>query len=135
MLQDDNRMESGWELIFKRIACSSRKPNLILIKYRSRVWSVNDTPAQVKVPTQKDINLSIVECIFHLGPLTSPNDVAKIQKEFPLPENKKRKVKIGESSKTKVKKGTTAYHVVTFVRNIMGILDRHDKKGFFYRHR
>lgn len=33
--------------------------------------------------------------------------------------------------KTKVKKGTTAYHIVTFVRNVMDVLDRHDKNGFF----
>jgi hypothetical protein len=60
-----------------------------------------------------------------------PSDVAKIEKEFSLPENKKRKAKTDESSKTKVKEGTTAYHIVTFVRNVMDVLDRHDKKGFF----
>ncbi|CEG79785.1 hypothetical protein RMATCC62417_14212 [Rhizopus microsporus] len=60
-----------------------------------------------------------------------PNDVAKIEKEFSLPENKERKAKADESSKTKVKKGTTAYYIVAFVRNVMDVLDRHDKKGFF----
>jgi hypothetical protein len=59
------------------------------------------------------------------------NDVAKIEKEFPLPENKKIKAKTDESSKTKVKKGTTAYHIVTFARSVMGIFDRYHKKGLF----
>lgn len=44
-----------------------------------------------------------------------PNDVAKIEKEFPLPESKKRKAETENTPKTKVKKGTAAYHIVTFV--------------------
>ncbi|ORE04351.1 hypothetical protein BCV72DRAFT_184256, partial [Rhizopus microsporus var. microsporus] len=64
---------------------------------RSSAWSVKGTPAQVKVPTQKDINLSIVGCIFPFGTINfskveplKPSDVAKIEKGFPLPENKKK---------------------------------------------
>jgi hypothetical protein len=60
-----------------------------------------------------------------------PSDVAKIEKEFPLPENKKRKAETNESSKTKVKKGTIANHILTFVRNVMDVLNRHDKKRIF----
>lgn len=104
---------------------------------RSRAWYVKGTPAQVKVPTQKSINLSIVGRISPSGAISfskieplKPSDVTKIEKEFPIPENKKRKAKINESFKTKVKKGATAYHIVTFVRNIKDALDRHDKKGF-----
>jgi hypothetical protein len=41
-----------------------------------------------------------------------------------------------ERSKLKIKKekpkeSTTAYHIITFVRNVMDVLDRHDKKVFF----
>ncbi|CEG78601.1 hypothetical protein RMATCC62417_13180 [Rhizopus microsporus] len=104
---------------------------------KGRAWSVKGTPAQVKVPTQKGIHLSIVECISPFGTINfskveplKPSDVAKIEKEFPLPENKKRKAKADESFKTKVKKCTAAYHIVTFIRNVMDVLDRHDKKGF-----
>jgi hypothetical protein len=63
--------------------------------------------------------------------LLKPSDVAKIEKEFPLPESKKRKAKTENTPKTKVNIATTAYHIVTFVRNVMDVLDRHDKKGFF----
>ena len=36
-----------------------------------------------------------------------------------------------EYSKPKVKKGTTAYHVVKFIEVIMDILDKQNKKGVF----
>jgi hypothetical protein len=105
---------------------------------RSRAWPVKGTPVQVKAPTQKGVNFSIVGCISPFGTINfskieplKHNDVAKIEKEFPLSENKKRKADTDESSKTKVKKDTTAYHIVTFVRNVMDVLDRHYKKGFF----
>lgn len=45
---------------------------------RSRAWSLKGEPAQVKVPTQKGVNWSIVGCI-------SPFGTIKIEKEFPLP--------------------------------------------------
>lgn len=105
---------------------------------RSRAWSLKGEPAQVKVPTQKGVNLSIVGCISPFGTINfskveplKPSDVAKIEKKFPLPKSKKRKAKTENTPKTKVKKGTTAYHIVTFVRNAMDVLDRHEKNGFF----
>lgn len=80
---------------------------------RNRAWSVKGTPAIVKVPTQRGVNLSIVGCISPFGTINfskveplKPSDVAKIEKEFPLPETKKRKAKAktDELPKTKVKK-------------------------------
>ncbi|CEI87640.1 hypothetical protein RMCBS344292_02050 [Rhizopus microsporus] len=90
----------------------------LFLKIKSRAWYVKGTPAQVKFPTQKGINLSIVGRISpsetinfsKIEPL-KPSDVTKIEKEFPIPENKKRKAKTNESFKTKVKKGATAYHM------------------------
>lgn len=105
---------------------------------RSRAWSVKGTPAFLEVPTQRGVNRSIVGCISPFGTITfskviplKDSDVAKIAKEFPVPESKKRKAKTKEDSKTKVKKGTTAYHVVHFVRDVINVLDKHDKKGFY----
>lgn len=105
---------------------------------RSRAWSVKGTPAIVKIPTQRGVNLSIVVCISPFGTINfskviplKDSDVAKIAKEFPVPESKKRKAKTEEVPKTKVKKGTTAYHVVHFVRDVMDVLDKYDKKGFY----
>ncbi|KAG0739549.1 hypothetical protein G6F16_011575 [Rhizopus arrhizus] len=103
---------------------------------RSRAWSVKGTPAIVKVSTQRGVNLSIVGCISPFGTINfskviplKDSDVAKIAKEFPVPESKKRKAKTEEVPKTKVKKGTTAYHVVHFVRDVMDVLDKHDKRA------
>ncbi len=55
-----------------------------------------------------------------------------IQKEFPQPEKKrKRKANTEADYKSKVKKGTTAYHVVKFIEATMDILDKQNKKGAF----
>lgn len=62
-----------------------------------------------------------------------PNDAAKIEKEFLQPDNKKkRKTTTGETSKSKLKKGTTAYHIVKFVEACIDILDKMDKKGVYF---
>lgn len=52
-----------------------------------------------------------------------------IQKEFPQPEKKRKRKTNTEDSKPKVKKDTTAYHVVKFIEAIMDILDTQNKKG------
>ncbi|GAA5811948.1 hypothetical protein MFLAVUS_005395 [Mucor flavus] len=71
-------------------------------------WLLKGEPAQVKVRTQKGVNLSIVGCISPFDTINffkveslKPNDVAKIEKEFPLPESKKRKAETENTPKTK----------------------------------
>ena len=78
---------------------------------RSKAWSVKGTPAIVSVPTQKGVNLSIIGCISPLGTISfskveplKPADVAKIEREFPLPASKKRKSKTNDAKKEKPKK-------------------------------
>ncbi|PHZ12486.1 uncharacterized protein RHIMIDRAFT_237412 [Rhizopus microsporus ATCC 52813] len=55
-------------------------------------------------------------------PLKS-SDIAKIEKEFSLPENKERKAKTDAFSKTKVKKGTTVYHIPKQIKDIKEFLE------------
>lgn len=106
---------------------------------RSRAWSVKGTPAVVPVPPQKGVNISIFGCISPFGTINfskvetlKPADVIKIEKEFPLPTSKKQKAKTDDEPKTKSKKkGTTACCIVTFIRNVMDVLDRHNKHGFY----
>jgi hypothetical protein len=63
---------------------------------------------------------------------SSTKNAPQIEKEFPQPESKKRKAKGGNSiNNTKVKKGTTAYHIVRFVHQVMDTLDEYNKKGFY----
>ncbi|PHZ09424.1 uncharacterized protein RHIMIDRAFT_299847 [Rhizopus microsporus ATCC 52813] len=92
-------MERAIELCYK-IITNGKRLELIFKRIRRMYFSFGT------------INFSKIE------PL-KPNDVAKIEKEFPLSENKKRKAKTDESFKTKVKKGTIAYHIITFIRNVM----------------
>jgi hypothetical protein len=76
---------------------------------RRQAWSRIGEPAIVKVPTQKGVSVSIVGCIASWGIINfnkveplKPNDAALIKKEFPQPENKKkRKAKTGEAAKRK----------------------------------
>ncbi|CEP10225.1 hypothetical protein [Parasitella parasitica] len=82
----------------------------------------------VFIMRRRDSTLTKLEV--ELG-LLKDSDVAKIAKGFPVPESKQRKAKTEEVPKTKVKKGTTAYHVVHFVRDAMDVLDKLDKKGFY----
>ena len=42
------------------------------------------------------------------------------------------KAKTFDISKTKVNKGTIAYHIVAVVWNVMDVLDTHGKKKIFY---
>jgi hypothetical protein len=84
-------------------------------------------PANIKVPTQQGVNISIVGCIAAFGTINfskveplKQSDVEQLAKEFPQPATKKRKAKaIEDGSKPKVKKGTAAYHIVRFVNNGM----------------
>ncbi|ORE00990.1 hypothetical protein BCV72DRAFT_258995 [Rhizopus microsporus var. microsporus] len=70
---------------------------------RSRAWSKAGNPVIVKVHTQKGVNISIVGC-------SSP---------------------FGTICFSKLKKGTSAYHIVKFMKSVMDILDKHSKKGMF----
>ncbi|KAG2192018.1 hypothetical protein INT47_008244 [Mucor saturninus] len=65
---------------------------------RSKAVPVKGTPAIVSVPTQKGINLIIIGYISPFGTINlskveplQPADVAKIEKEFPLPRHQKKK--------------------------------------------
>lgn len=105
---------------------------------RRRAWAPKGQPALVKVPTQKGMNISIVGCISPFGTINfskveplKPSDAAKIEKQFPQPASKKRKATTTEEPKPKLKKGTTAYHIITFVNTVMDTLDKHNKKGFY----
>lgn len=106
---------------------------------RGRAWSKKGDPAKVKVHTQKGVNISIVGCISPFGVINfskveplKKSDVAKIEKEFPQHENKKRKASSQNADKPKkLPKGTTAYHIVKFMDVVMDTLDKHDKKGMF----
>jgi hypothetical protein len=106
---------------------------------RKRAWSRIGEPAIVKVPTQKGVNVSIVGCTASWGIINfnkveplKPSDAALIKKEFPQPENKKkRKAKTGEAAKPQAKKGTTVYHIAKFIKANMDILDKQNKKGVF----
>jgi hypothetical protein len=55
----------------------------------------------------------------------------KLRKSSPYLKVKREKLKTEEVPKTKVKKGITAYHVVHFVRDVMDVPDKRDKKGFY----
>ncbi|KAG1336465.1 hypothetical protein G6F62_006249 [Rhizopus arrhizus] len=62
-----------------------------------------------------------------------PSDAEKIEKEFPLPDNKKkRKANVDDNApKRKISKDTTAYHVVKFIEQIMNILDQQGKREVY----
>ena len=57
----------------------------------------------------------------------------KIEKEFPLPDNKKkRKANVDDNApKRKISKDTTAYHVVKFIEQTMNILDQQGKREVY----
>jgi hypothetical protein len=55
-----------------------------------------------------------------------------IQKEFPQSEKKRKRKANTEDSKPKVKKGTTAYHVVNFIEVTTDILNKQNKKRSFH---
>jgi hypothetical protein len=70
---------------------------------RRHAWSFVGKPANVKVPTQKGINISIIGYIATFGTinfskveLLKQSDVDQLAKEFPQPATKKRKAKTGE---------------------------------------
>ena len=106
---------------------------------RGRAWSKKGDPAVVQVHTQKGVNISIIGCISPFGVINfskveplKKSDVAKVEKEFSQPANKKRKAKSQDVDKPKkLPKGTTAYHIVKFMDAVMDTLDKHDKKGMF----
>lgn len=108
---------------------------------RSKVWSsVKGTPVIISVTTQKGVNFSIIGCILPFGTINflkveplKPAYITKIEKESPLPANKIRRAKVDDNMSVNPKKGTTAYHVVTFVQNVMDVLYRHNKL-VLYRH-
>ncbi|KAG0743808.1 hypothetical protein G6F35_010349 [Rhizopus arrhizus] len=85
----------------------------------SRGWSKVGEPAVAKIPKNKN-------------PL-KPSDVEKIEKEFPLPDNKKkRKANVDDNApKRKISKDTTAYHVVKFIEQTMNILDQQGKREVY----
>ncbi|KAG1403011.1 hypothetical protein G6F60_005318 [Rhizopus arrhizus] len=62
-----------------------------------------------------------------------PSDAEKIEKEFPLPDNKKkRKANVDDNApKRKISKDTTAYHVVKFIEQTMNILDQQGKREVY----
>lgn len=107
---------------------------------RIRGWSKVGEPAIAKVPKHKGTNISIIGCISSWGivnfckvdPL-KPSDAEKIEREFPIPDSKrKRKVKDDDKQQQrKLNKGTTAYHVVKFIEQTMDILDKQGKNGVY----
>lgn len=106
---------------------------------RRRTWSLKGKPTNVKVPNQKDINISIIGCIATFGTIQFFKSWAfeakrcrSVGQGISSTCYKKRKAKMGqEEAKPKVKKGATAYHVVRYVNNVMDFLDRHDKKRYY----
>jgi transposase len=103
---------------------------------RSRGWSKVSEPAVAKIPKNKGVNISINGCISSWGIINfckvdplKPTDAEKIEKEFPLPDNKKkRKANVdNDAPKRKISKGTTAYHV----EQTMDILDQQGKRGIY----
>ena len=60
------------------------------------------------------------------------SDVAKVEKEFSQPANKKRKASTQDLDKhKKLPRGTTAYHIVEFMDAVTDTLGKHNKKGTF----
>lgn len=107
---------------------------------RGRAWSKVGTPANVKVHAQKGVNLSMIECICARGIISFTKviplkigDAELIEKEFNSEVSaKKRKRNTEELKKQKpLKKGTTAYHIVKYVKTVMDVLDKNEMKGFF----
>jgi hypothetical protein len=61
------------------------------------------------------------------------SSTVKIGKEFlQLVNKKKRKLTTGEALMPKLKKGTTAYHIVKFIQDCMDILDKMNKKDVYF---
>ncbi|KAG2213333.1 hypothetical protein INT45_013200 [Circinella minor] len=106
---------------------------------RGRAWSKKGDPAVVQVHTQKGVNISTIGCISLFGVINfskveplKKSDVAKVEKEFSQPANKKRKANTQDLDKPKkLPKGTTAYHIVKFINVVMDTLDKHNKKEMF----
>lgn len=103
-------------------------------------WSKVGKLAVAKVPKNKGVNISIIDCITSWGILNfckadplKLSDAEKIEKEFPLPDNKKkRKANVNDEAYIrKISKGTTVYHVVKFMEQTMDILDQQGKRGVY----
>ncbi|CEP17968.1 hypothetical protein [Parasitella parasitica] len=106
---------------------------------RSRAWSKKGEPAIVQVHSRRGANVTIVGCISPFGTINfskveplKRSDMEKLEEEFKQHTTKKRKADVLEKSKSKpLKKGTTAYHIVKFIKAVMDVLDKHNKKGMF----
>lgn len=107
---------------------------------RNRGWSKAGEPAVTKAPKNRGVNISIIGCISSWGNINfckvntlKPSDTEKVEKEFPLPDNKKkRRANVGnDTPKRKISKGTTAYHAVKFIEQTMDILDQQEKCGVY----
>lgn len=95
---------------------------------RNRTWSKVDKPDVVKAPTQKGVNISIIGCISPFGTINFSKVESISQTEANILEQEYAEQNTHIKNE---KKGNTEYHIVTFIHNVMDVLDKHDKKDHY----
>ncbi|KAG0759456.1 hypothetical protein G6F22_019373 [Rhizopus arrhizus] len=92
---------------------------------RTRSWSKKGAPAKTTVPASKGTTITILSAISSASVI----DIS-LRKPIMVSGAKKRKVD-GKVVTTTAKVGTRAEHYLSYLSNVMDILDRNNMRGFY----
>ena len=102
------------------------KQSRLSFVHRNYGRSRNGTPAKGTIPTAKGVTITILGAISQAGVI----DIS-LKKPQAVSISKKRKANDTTAREVSCRIGTRTEHFLTYISNVMDVLDRNDMKGHF----
>ena len=118
--------ESTPDLDFTRNCVFIDKAGFNLHTQRNYGRSRNGTPAKGTIPTAKGVTITILGAISQAGVI----DIS-LRKPQAVSVSKKRKANDTTATVVSGRVGTRTEHFLTYISNVMDVLDRNDMKGHY----